>query len=97
MIGNVHGSLHYIRLAKFLLNNYRRISVLPIISKINERHVHDMFFYEYLKRCNLINEKPSGFRPKHSCKAVFDSIIEKWLRNNIDNGKFMERLGCLIA
>lgn len=45
------------------------------------------FFYEYLRRCNIINEKPSGFRPKHSCKAVFHSIIEKWLRNNIDNGK----------
>lgn len=31
---------------KFVLNNYRPVSVLPIISKFIERHVHNSF-YEY--------------------------------------------------
>lgn len=69
---------------KFLINNYRPVSVLPIISKSIERHVHNCF-YEYLRRCNLINEKQSGYKPKNSRETALHSIIEKWLRN-IDNG-----------
>ena len=69
----------------FLVNNYRPVSVLPILSKIIERHIHN-HFYEYLMHNNLITENQSGFRPKHSCETALHSIIEKWL-HNIDNGK----------
>ena len=52
----------------FHLSNYRPVSVLPVVSKIIERHVH-YSFYEYPNENNLINERQSGFREKHSCET----------------------------
>lgn len=68
-----------------IVNNYRHLSVLPIVSKIIERHVFNSF-YEYLTTNNLLSEYQSGFRPKHSYKTALHNIIDKWL-NNIDDGK----------
>ena len=68
----------------FHLTNYRPVSVLPVVGKIIERHVHNSF-YEYLNENNLINKRQSGFREKHSCETALHSIIENWL-HNIDSG-----------
>ena len=43
-------------------NNYRPISVLPIVSKLIERVVFNQL-YEYLNNNNLLTESQSGFRP----------------------------------
>ena len=43
----------------FLVNNYRPVSVLPIISKIIERHVFNSF-YDYLNANHLLTEHQSG-------------------------------------
>lgn len=67
------------------VNNFRPVSVLPIVSKILERHVFNSF-YEYLSVNNLITNCQSGFRPKHSCETVLTSLIDRWLKN-IDQGK----------
>lgn len=69
----------------FIVNNYRPVSVLPIVSKIIERHVFNSF-YEYLDRNNRLTEHQSGFRPKHSCETTLHNITDKWL-NNIEYGK----------
>ena len=47
------------------VTNYRPISVLPILSKIAERHVHNAV-YSFLCENDLIYIRQSGFRSKHS-------------------------------
>ena len=68
-----------------VVNNYRLVSVLPIVSKIIERHVFNAY-YEYLSENGLITKCQSGFRPKHSCETVLNGHIEKW-PDHIDKGK----------
>ena len=58
--------------------------MLPVVSKIIERHVHHSF-YEYLNEHNLINEIQSGFREKHPCETAWHCIIENSL-HDIDSG-----------
>ena len=51
------------------LNNYRPISILPVLSKLVERHVHK-HFYAYLTQHNLLHAAQSGFRSKHSLETA---------------------------
>ena len=46
-----------------LMSNYRPISLLPTISKIFERVIHDQM-YEYFNEFNLLAEQQYGFRKK---------------------------------
>lgn len=68
-----------------LVNNYRPVSILPVISKIIERHVFNSC-YEYLSMNNLINKSQSGFRPSHSCETALNCLTDKWFKN-MDDGK----------
>ena len=45
------------------VNNYRSVSVLPIIAKVFERNVHKQL-HEYLERNHILHPDQSGFRPK---------------------------------
>ena len=45
------------------LVNYRSISLLPTISKILEKVIHDQL-YEYFDKFNLLAEQQYGFRKK---------------------------------
>ena len=65
------------------LNNYRPISVLPVLSKVIERHVHDSLS-RYLCENNLIYSKQSGFRKLHSTETALIRIIDELLFN-LDN------------
>ena len=56
--------------------NLRPISLLPILSKPLERHIHK-HLYEHLHRHNLINQYQSGFRPKHHTALV--NLMDTWL------------------
>ena len=47
------------------ISNYRPISILPIASKILEKHV-SIHLYEYMTSYNLLHQKQSGFR---ACKV----------------------------
>ena len=61
------------------LNNYRPISILPVVSKILEKHVSSRF-YAFLNEQNLLNPKQSGFRSQHSCKTALTLMTEEWLK-----------------
>lgn len=64
------------------VNNYRPISVLPVLSKIIERHVHD-HLSEYLIVHDLIYKNQSGFRKQYSTETALAYIVDT-LRFNLD-------------
>ena len=69
------------------VNNYRPISILPILSKVLEKHVHDClsnFLHEY----NLLHKTQSGFRSQHSCETALIHMTDSWL-NAMDNGNMV--------
>ena len=49
-------------------SNYRPISLLPILSKVLERHVANSLI-SYLHSFNLISDTQSGFRKCHNCET----------------------------
>ena len=61
-------------------NNYRRISVLPVLSKIFERHVSNAFL-KYLQENNLLYELQLGFRSGHSTETALIRITDEILLN----------------
>ena len=69
------------------VNNYRPISILPVMSKILEKHVHDSL-YSFLHEFDLLHKTQSGFRSQHSCETALIHMIDNWL-NAIDNGKMI--------
>ena len=69
------------------INNYRPISILPVLSKILERHVSDCLLY-YLNENNLLRITPSGFRSQHSCETALTLMIDSWLEA-LDHGQMV--------
>ena len=60
--------------------NYRPISVLPIISKLFEREVFGQL-YQYLISNSLLSRFQSGFRPKHSTLSLLLPMSDNWLES----------------
>ena len=65
-------------------NNYRPISVLPVVSKLIERVVFNQL-YEYLNNNNLLTESQSGFRPMFSTETALLEATNEWLWNIVNN------------
>ena len=58
------------------MSNYRSISLLPTISKIFERVIHDQM-YEHFNNLNLLAEQQYGFRKKkHSTEYAAIKLID---------------------
>ena len=51
---------------KQINNNYRPVSLLPVLRKIFEKLIFKSLF-EYLDKHKLLSEHQSGFRPNGSC------------------------------
>ena len=68
------------------VDNYRPISVLPVISKILEKHVCN-HFSSFLITHNLLHKCQSGFRANHSCETILVKITDEWLEA-MDKGLF---------
>ena len=64
--------------------NYRPIAILPLISKILEKHVKT-HLVKYLNKYKLLYRMQSGFRANHSCQTALTALIDKWLKA-IDDG-----------
>ena len=63
-----------------LLTNYRPISLLPTISKIFERIIHDQM-YTYLNSDSLLAEQQYGFRkldsPEYAAVNIIDHVAKQ--------------------
>ncbi|MCG7876956.1 MAG: reverse transcriptase family protein, partial [Candidatus Thiodiazotropha endolucinida] len=66
-------------------SNYRPISILPVLSKLVEKHVTKHIF-AFLNKYNVLHKAQSGFRKYHSCQTAMINLIDKWLKS-IDNGE----------
>ena len=67
-----------------LIENYRPISLLPAISKIFEKVVHEQLF-SYFTENKLFFEHQYGFRKSHSTEHAVLELIDKLILG-IDNG-----------
>ncbi|CAB3993279.1 Hypothetical predicted protein [Paramuricea clavata] len=65
-------------------DNYRPISILPAVTKVMERIVHDQLM-NYLEINHLINDSQFGFRPKRSTQLAVTLLLDK-VRANMDKG-----------
>ena len=66
------------------LNNYRPISVIPVIAKVFERIVYDQL-YRFLTKEDVISKQQSGFRSLHSTVTALLVATDSWAFN-IDRG-----------
>ena len=75
------------------LNNFRPISLLSVLSKPLEKHVHKHLI-EYLEENNLLYHLQSGFRHRHSCQTALTRMCDTWLsainHNNIVGAVYLD-------
>ena len=67
-----------------IMDNYRPISILPVISKVFEKMLYNQLI-EYLHRENLLTENQFGFRRFHSTASALLDCTNEWLFN-MDRG-----------
>ena len=61
--------------------------MLPVLSKVLERHVSDSLT-AYMNENNLLHKTQSGFRAYHSCETALNFMTDSWL-NAIDRGEMI--------
>eukprot|EP00794_Sanderia_malayensis_P000891 gene891-188_t len=68
-------------------DNYRPISVLPVISKVIEKIVHRQLI-TYLDKNNLLTKSQFGFRPKLSTEYAATILLDG-IRVKVDKGRLV--------
>ena len=75
------------------LNDYRPISLLSVLSKLVERHVHK-HLVTYLETRDLFHPLQSGVRRKHSCNTALARLTDSWLsainRSDLSGDVFLD-------
>ena len=69
-----------------VLDNYRPISILPVVSKIMERLLYNQI-YDYFVKKDLLSKHQFGFRPFHSTSSTLLDCTNKWFIN-MDRGLY---------
>ena len=76
-----------------MFTNYRPVSVLPSVSKVFERIMHEQI-YEHFKKLNLFFRSQYGFRSNHSTEyaalEIVDRIITEMDKNNVPINIYMD-------
>ena len=72
------------------IENYRPISVLPVVVKVFERLVHAQL-YSFLLERNLLTGSQSGFRPGHSAQDLVLKVVDDW-RGYLDDDEIVGSL-----
>ena len=72
---------------RHMVNNYRPISVIPVIAKVFESMVHGQL-YEYLSRNKILSEEQTGFRPNRSTQDALLRAIDDW-KSALDRGQIV--------
>ena len=67
------------------MDNYRPISILPVLSKVLERAVH-IQLYKYLQKNKILSPYQCGFRKCHSTEFAALSFSDN-IRRNMDQGQ----------
>lgn len=60
------------------LNDYRPISLLSVLSKPLEKHMHKHLM-QFIEENKLLYNFQSGFRKHHSCHTALTNLCDKWL------------------
>ena len=66
--------------------NYRPISILSVIAKPMEKHLHK-YLYSYVVKNKLLHDDQSGFRKNHSCHTTLIQLTDDLL-SNVNENKF---------
>ena len=78
---------------KYDVNNYRPISVLPLLSKVMERAIQ-IQLASFLTENNVLSEHQSGFRKRHTIQTVVtylsDFILEHKDKQKLTGAVFMD-------
>ena len=69
------------------VSNYKPITILPLASKILERHVKNRLM-NFLNKYNLLYLLQSGFRLNHSCQTALTFTIDRWIKA-VDKGELI--------
>ena len=73
--------------SKSSFDNYRPISILPVISKIIEKIIHKQFM-DFLEENKLLYKNQFGFRSKMSTEQAAILFIDE-IRSNVDKGNLV--------
>ena len=68
----------------FDMNNYRPISIIPVVAKVFKRIIYDQI-YDYFTVNDIITSYQSGFRSLHSTVTALLEATDNWAYN-IDRG-----------
>jgi hypothetical protein len=60
-----------------MLDNYRPISILPVVSKLMERILYNQIS-EYLEKESILSEYQFGFRSCHSTTITLIDCTNEW-------------------
>ena len=79
-------------------NNFRPISIFPLLSKPIERHIHKHLL-NFLTEHNLLCQSQSGFRPQNPCHTALAKLCDNWLSaiNNSEVYKFISLCYLLLV